>query len=409
MNRPLEGVKVVDFTLFAAGPAAGRILAEWGADVIHVEPMTGDPLRKTGATMGAPIEEDLNPLWNFYNSNKKGLCVDLKAPEGTEIMDKLIAQSDVFITSYRTKALEKLGLDYDTLSKRYPGLVWGQINGFGDLGPDRDAPGFDVVAFWARSGALIDFTERDTSPINAPIAFGDNSTGCSLAAGVCAALFGKTRTGKGQKIMVSLLGQAIWNSACLVASTQFGDEYPKSRREPGVPLINSYRCKDGEWIFLAVLEHERYYNTLCKLFGRDDLVDDPRYNKTEKARKCAPEITAIFDKEFVKYNQDEIVEMLTKADIAHSRVKHVVDVTNDPQAIANKYVYEVGHANGMKTYTAAVPAKMGTIDVNYTMDAPALGEHSSEICKSLNYKNKEIQSFLDKKIIVQKSKPGKAA
>lgn len=338
MHKPLDGVKVVDFTLYAAGPAAGRMMAEWGADVIHVEPLTGDPMRYTGVILGTPIEEDLNPIWNFFNSNKRGLALDLKKPEGAEIMDKLIAQADVFITSYRTKALQKLGLDYETLSKKYPGLVWGQINGFGDLGPDRDNPGFDIVAFWARSGAMIDMTEKDTAPIGGSFAFGDNTTACSLAAGVCAALCGKARTGKGQKVMVSLLGQAIWNMGCLLASTQFGDEYPKSRKTPGMPLINSYRCKDGEWVYIALVEHERYYNTLCKVFGRDDLIDNPRYCKPEKARNFSAEMTTLFDAEFAKYDQDEIVEMLTKADIAHSRVQHVVEIVSDPQVLANQYI-----------------------------------------------------------------------
>lgn len=354
-NKPLKGVKVVDFTLFAAGPATSKMLADWGADVIKVEAPKGDPFRKTGNNMGVPTEEDFNPLWNFLNSNKRGISVDLKTPEGAEIMDKLLSKANVFVTSFRTGALERLGLDYETMSKKYPHIVWGQINGFGDYGHDKDNPGFDTVAFWARSGAMLDLAEKGTPPVNPLIAFGDNGTACSLAAGICAALYEKARTGKGQKIMVSLFGQAIWNNGTPFIATQFGDEYPKTRTEPSMPFINSYKCKDDKWIFISVLEHDRYYNTVCKVFGREDLVDKPEYCTTIEAKKRAPEITAIFDQEFAKYTQAEVVEMLKAADIAHERVRGTYELKDDPQALANNYVYEVVHANGQKSFAPSNP------------------------------------------------------
>ena len=152
MFKPLEGVKVIDLTYFVAGPGAAKILADWGADVIKVEPSFGDPGRGTGGTMNDPTEKDCNPFYTAYNANKRGLSLNLKAQEGKDILDKLLETADVFITSYRTGALVRLGLDYDTLSKKHPHIIWAQINGFGDFGPAKDNPGFDTVAFWARSG-----------------------------------------------------------------------------------------------------------------------------------------------------------------------------------------------------------------------------------------------------------------
>lgn len=187
MYKPLKGVKVIDLTYFIAGPGSARILADWGADVIKVEPFWGDPGRGTGAGMGMPASVDINPLYSTYNSNKRGIAIDLKSEKGMEIMEKMLEKADVFISSYRTKALVKLGLDYESVHKRYPQIVWAQVNGFGDYGPAKDNPGFDTVAFWARSGAMLDLAEKGTA-VNPAIGFGDATTSCSLAGGIAAAL-----------------------------------------------------------------------------------------------------------------------------------------------------------------------------------------------------------------------------
>ena len=161
MNQPLKGVKVIDLTYFVAGPGSARILADWGADVIKVEPDFGDPGRKTGATMTMPVDDNAsNPFYSIYNCNKRGISINLKEEKGLEIMDRLLKDANVFISSYRTGALKRLGLDYETMSKKHPHIIWGQINGFGDYGPAKDNPGFDTVAFWARSGAMIDIAWR---------------------------------------------------------------------------------------------------------------------------------------------------------------------------------------------------------------------------------------------------------
>lgn len=404
INLPLKGVKVVDFTLFAAGPATARMLADWGADVIHVEGPTGDPVRLTGANMCMPVEDDCNPLFEIYNTNKKGLCLNAKTDEGKEILDKLISQANVFITSYRTGALERLGLDYETMSKKHPHIIWGQINGFGDFGPDKDKPGFDTVAFWARSGAMLDLAEKNTPPLIPLIAFGDNGTASSLAAGICAALYEQTRTGKGQKIQVSLFGQAIWDNACPFAATQYGDVYPKSRTQPSMPFINSFKTKDGKWLFVSVLEHSRFYNTVCKMFGREDLVDNPKYAGQLEAKEHAAEITAIFDKEFAKYTESELISMLKENDIAHERIKGIHELLIDPQAIENNYIYKQKFDNGHESFQSATPVKFGNTDINYNCPAPVLGEHTTEILRDINYSEEKIQALLDKKVVLQKSR-----
>ena len=400
LNKPLEGVKVVDLTYFVAGPGTAKILADWGADVIKVEPAFGDPGRGTGAGMTCPADNDCNPFYTTYNSNKRGLSVNLKSAEGKEIMDRLLGKSDVLVTSYRTGALKRLGLDYESLCDRHPHLIWAQVNGFGDYGPAKDNPGFDTVAYWARSGAMMDIAERDTNPINPPIAFGDSVTSCSLAGGICAALYRKLRTGKGDKVMVSLFGQAIWNVGALVASTQYEDEYPKSRKEAISPVINSYQCKDGKWIFLSILEHERYFRILCdQVLDRADLAEDDRFSTTLEAKKNAAVLIRILDQEFRKHTQDEMVERLTKADIAHERIQHLKDVLSDPQAIENQYIMERSNRDGTKTMYAATPVKFGSVKAGNDYDAPLVGQDSEEILAELGYPRENILRWMDDGIV----------
>ena len=407
MFKPLEGIKVIDLTYFVAGPGTAKILADWGADVIKVEPSFGDPGRGTGGTMSAPIRKDCNPFYTAYNANKRGLSLNLKTKEGKEILDRLLKEADVFVSSYRTGALKRLGLDYESLHQKHPHIVWAQINGFGDFGPAKDNPGFDTVAFWARSGAMLDIAEKNTSPINPPIGFGDATTACSLSGGICAALYQKAKTGLGCKVMVSLFSQAIWNNSALIVSTQYGDQYPKTRLNAVSPVIDSFQCADGKWIFLSILEPDRYNDALLKLLGRDDLVGDPRFCTAAASKENGPELISIISQEFAKHTQDEMVALLTAADIAHERIQHVEEVLSDPQALENRYVVPVENLDGTTTKQAMSPVRFAqdepvTVDdIAPTVDcqAPLVGQHSADILKEYGYSDQEIQAFFEKKII----------
>lgn len=407
MFKPLEGVKVIDLTYFVAGPGGAKILADWGADVIKVEPCFGDPGRGTGATMSAPTKAKCNPFYSTYNANKRGLSINLKTEEGMAVLHKLLKTADVFVSSYRTEALKRLGLDYSTLHEKYPSLIWAQINGFGDFGPDKDKPGFDTIAFWARSGIMIDIAEKDTSPINPPIGFGDASTACSLAGGIAAALYRRAIKNEGCKVMVSLFSQALWSAGAVVASTQYGDEYPKSRLNAVSPVIDSFKCGDGKWIFLSILEPDRYNNTLLNVLGRDDLVDDSRFSTGAASKENGKEMIQIISEEFAKHTRDEIVEILTEADIAHEKIQHVKDVVNDSQALENKYIIPVRNLDGTETKLAMSPVRFSVnepeniADIAPTIErlAPMIGEQSIEILKEYGYTDEDILALLDSKII----------
>ena len=407
MFKPLDGVKVIDLTYFVAGPGAARILADWGADVIKVEPSFGDPGRGTGATMSCPTVKVCNPFYTAYNANKRGLSLNLKSDEGKAVLYKLLESADVFVSSYRTGALKRLGLDYDSLSKKFPHLIWAQINGFGDFGPAKDNAGFDTVPFWARSGAMIDITEKDTSPVNPLIGFGDATTSCSLSGGICAALYQKAKTGKGCKVMVSLFAQAIWSESAGMVSTQYGDEYPKTRLNPGSPVMDTFKSADDKWFYMSILEPDRYNDALMKELGRNDLVGDPRYCTAAAAKAHSSELVEILSAEFAKHTMDEIAAMFARADIAYDRVQHIKEVLDDPQALENMYIIPVENRDGTVTKQPMTPIRFATTeparieDIAPTMErqAPLVGEHSAEILKEHGYTDEDIQKLVDSKVV----------
>lgn len=398
-DGPLKGIKVVDLTYYVAGPGAAKILSDWGADVIKVEPPKGEPGRMTGVTLGVPSEDEFNPYFGTYNANKKDIALNLKTDEGKEVMDKLLKDANVFVTSFRPGALKRLGLDYESVSARFPHIVWASITGFGEVGPDKDKAGFDTVAYWAKSGAMIDLTEKDTSPINPTLAFGDAATACSLAGGICAALYKQSRTGQGSKVMASLYSQAIWQLGSVMVSSQYGDVYPKTRKCPNGPLVNSYQTKDGEWLFVCVLDDRMYRPFLEQALSRPDLANDDRYNNAVGAKEHTKELTEWIGNEFRKYTLDEMTKRLVDADIAYERINHVADVLNDPQARENKFIAEVSQKNGQKTLTALTPVRIGTGIGEVVYDNPRLGENTDEILTELGYAPEEISSMKGKGVI----------
>lgn len=393
MSKPLEGVKVVDLTYYVAGPGTARILADWGADVIKVEPPSGEPGRTTSLTLGMPACDEIDPYFGVYNTNKRDIALNLKSDEGKAILDKMLAEANVFVTSFRPGALERLGLDYETMSSKHPHIVWASINGFGNFGPDKDNAGFDVVAFWARSGAMLDLVEANTSPINPTLAFGDSVTACSLSGGIAAGLYKQAKTGKGSQVMVSLYGQALWCLSSVVASSQFGDTYPKSRLEPNTPMVNHYKTSEGNWTFASVFDDRLYPRYLEKVVGRPDLAADERYNNPIKAKENSAELVKIIEEEYAQITQEELIARLKAADIAYEKINHAADAVTDEQALANKYIIEYTHRGGQKTMTTVPPVKFDTIDVEIRHDYPLVGEHTVEILKDMGYSEDQIKEW----------------
>ena len=389
----LKGIRVVDLTTYAAAPGAGRLMADWGADVIKVEPFAGDPMRKFGDQMNAPCTDEENPIWELENGNKRGVSFDTKSPKGKEAMLKLLATADVFITNVRLGSLQRMGLDYETLAPMFPKLVWGHVSGYGIHGEEAARPGYDVVSYWARGGSLVDIAPVGHPPIMAPYGVGDHTASLMLLGGVLAAVVRARETGKGEKVEVSLYGTAIWVNSLMVISTQYGDKWPRDRYLPSSPLGTSYQCKDGEWITLTILAYERYWKAFCEALELpQEVVEDPRYNTllAAKVPENSRALCLILEEAFAKKERAYWAARLNAADIAFEQSAHYSDVAKDPQAQANHYVIPFDLRNGENCMLPMSPVQFAEGEAIDSAHAPLIGEHTDEVLQELGYGEAEI-------------------
>lgn len=398
-NKPLAGIKVVDLSQYVSGPATTKMLADWGAEVIKVEAGSGDPMRTIGPTIGMPGDDGCNPFYGNFNINKLTTVLNLKDPAGREAMEKLLAWADVFVTNWRPKALKKMGLDYEAMHQRFPRIIWGGINGFGNYGPEKDDPGYDTVAFWAKTGLMLDMCEGGAdgslaSPLIPFYGVGDTAAATSLAGGIGAALYQREKTGEGSQVFVSLYAQGIWDACCSVMSAQYENSYPKTRTKPASPVANSYKTKDNEWIYAMIFDVKAYPRFL-QAVGRDDLKDDARFNNPTGATENREELFRIIEEGFAKYTFEEMLGRLKEYDIPHSPVRHVAEVHKDPQALANNNVFEYTNPDGTTTMLTSSPVTFGD---NYENDVRIpygrIGEHTALVLKQLGYSDAEVEKML---------------
>jgi len=395
-NRPLSGIKVVELSTYVAAPSCGKLLSDWGADVIKVETASGDSWRTFGTTHKVTATEEENPMFDFVNGGKKSIVLNLKNEEGKEVLFSLLEDADVFLTNTRAKALRKMGLDYDTIKERFPRLIYATITGFGETGPQVDNPGFDVVAYWGSSGFLNDLSIDTGSnyPILAPTGIGDVTCGTSLFGGVCAALLGRERTGKGDYVTVSLLGGAVWimGFMYLRAQERYGDPFPKQRKN-SPPMTAPYRCKDGEWIMLSILEYERYFPSLCNALGIPEIATDPRFANKKDMDAHREELFAILEERFLTKDCAEWREILTACDIVNDKLNHFKDLVSSEQAWVNNYFTTAKFANGGEC-TMPCPSiqsrEIGKFDYKA---GPLLGADTAEVLRSLGYSDEKIEEM----------------
>ena len=400
--KPLEGVKVVELASFVAAPTVGRLMSEMGADVIRVESIDGDPWRFYGVNCGLPVADEENPLFDIYNLGKKDIQLNTKTPEGKAILFRLLEKTDVFITNNRLKALVKAGLDYDSLKDRFPKMIYGLVTGYGQTGPDVDAPGYDGVAFFSRCGMLADMAEPGGYPASAPGCVGDGATGAALFGGICAALYGRERTGKGDFVEVSLVGNAAWLCGAMSAFEQYGYHYPKKRTEMGA-LYTFYRCKDGEWLQLAITQHDRYWKPLAEALKVPELAEDERFSNAALISKNRAQLIPLLEKAFSQFDYEEIAARLKERDIVFERLRHYRELATDPQAVANGFVKEHVYENGHPFMMAMPPVHMRNMAPTGTGRGPQPGEHTDEILKQYGYSEDEIAHLKEAGAVKQHS------
>ncbi len=396
MSKTLSGVRVIELSTFIAVPACARFFADQGADVIKIEAASGDAVRWNGTSEGRPDTPYENTTFDLENANKRGIVLNLKAPEGKEALFRLLKDADVFLTNWRPQALEKAGLTYEALHARFPALVYGTLTGYGDKGPDKDLPGYDFTAYWARGGFMDSLRQKNEWPINLIPGMGDHQAGMFLAAGVMAALYKAARTGVGERVCANLLHSSIWVQSIMVQAAQYtelGQKYPISHRNADNPFNCAYPTADGRFLQISMPPFDAFYPKFMPLIGRADLVGDPRYTMESITRnKLHGEFSDILSEAFMQKTAAEWDAILTENDIPHAVAQSWEEVLTDPQARANNVFYDMAYPNGSTRSLVRQPVFIGSGLPDYCR-APLLGEHSEDVLRSLGYTDEQLSEL----------------
>ncbi len=392
-SEMFSGVRVVELAQWVFVPVAGALLADWGADVIRIEHPGGDPYRAL-ASQGIGSDSDgINLSVALANRGKRSMVLDLKNDAAVAVLHTLLETADVFLTNLRPQALTRLGLDSDQLTQRYPGLVYARGHGYGVRGPDADLAGYDASAFFARGGVADALTPPDREyPISQRGAMGDRNGGMALAFGIAAALFKKNRTGKGSTVDVSLLATAMWTLSSDMLTVLKGQDIPRPT-ERGLtpnPLTGTYRTADGRYIQLMFLQADRYWLDFCRVFDREDLAADPRFENLDSRRANSAACVAELDREFSRHSFVQCKHLLGKLDAPWAPVQRVEELPDDPQVVANDYIGEVLSDDGEPLYRLpAVPVQFDERPPRLRR-APEYGEHTEMILLELGYEWEQI-------------------
>jgi crotonobetainyl-CoA:carnitine CoA-transferase CaiB-like acyl-CoA transferase len=394
MMRPLEGIKVVEVAMWAFVPAAGGMLSDLGAQVLKIEPPTGDPLRGLQIGDVKPGEGGFVISWENYNRGKRSMTLDLRQEAGVEVLYKLVKDADVFLTNLLPRARRRMKIEVDDLRAHNPNLIYAVGSGSGRKGPDADKGGFDAITFWARSGISSSVTPGEVDyPLGMPSgAFGDCTSAAVLAGGIAAAIAQRERTGHASVVDASLLNTAMWSMQRSITQATFSgvQTLPQgSRHMPFNPLTNVYRTGDGRFLTLNMLQGQRYWPGFCEAIGRPDLATDPRFSTDEGRSRNRGECVVELDAVFATKTLAEWREILSRQEGQWDVVQNVGELADDCQVTANRYMQVVDYGDGRALKMVSVPVQFDGAAMT-ARPAPELGAHSDEVLSDLGYDEEAI-------------------
>jgi crotonobetainyl-CoA:carnitine CoA-transferase CaiB-like acyl-CoA transferase len=403
VKQPLEGIRVLELGMFHAGPGGSAILGDLGAEVIKIEqPGTGDPMRHMKMVGSIPLEiQGENSIWHeAANRNKKSITIDLNKEKGKEVAYRLASKSDVFLTSLRRPAVEKLKMDYPVLSKINPKIIYAWVSGYGPNGPDRDVGAFDYQG-QGRSGMMFCVGEPDMPPLVSQFGIIDQATSIMASHEIITALLMRERFGIGQEVHVSILSTALYLLYCNVLIALVGDfEVPRHQRIKEYPLRNYYKCADGRWFILTATLFERYWPALCQAMGHPELEKDARCDTAEKLHINSEQLVALFDQIFATRPRDEWLDIFAKYDLPVGPVNRLSELVSDPQITENGYIVDFEHPRLGKIKIPGYPVHFSKTYARTRSAAPELGEHTDSVLREIGgYSAKEIAQLRDEGVI----------
>ena len=398
---PLEGIKVVEMGIWAFAPAAAAALADWGAEVIKIEdPATGDPMRNLESSVGAPAPSKYS-VYELNNRNKRSIALNVASEQGRKIFYDLIKEADVFVTNYRLAGLKRLKADYESLSKVNPRLIYGLCTGYGSSGDEKDKAGYDTGAYWARCGLAAQLGNEGSAAAMIYPGLGDQPSGQFCAGGIALALYARERTGKGQKIEVSLMRAGVWTvSMAAMMAMELGFMPRLNRQQMGNPLVNTYRCKDDKWIMLLMMQPDRYWKDFCQAMGIEDLENDPRFCNITSRGLNGAEFISVLDGIFQTKTREEWIEIFKNYNILWDRCNSFSDMVNDDQVNAINSFLSYEHPTKGNIKVAATPVDFNDMPLVVRRHAPEFGENTEEILLERGYSWEDIAALKDCRAIL---------
>jgi len=398
MKHLFDGLRIIDCASFIAAPAAATVLSDFGADVVKIEPPTGDAYRQTASAPGQPATEHNFP-WIVDARNKRSLAVDLASADGRDILRRLVAGADIFITNYPSPVRKKLGFDFATLEALNPRLIYASFTGYGDKGAEADKPGFDTTAWWARSGMMDAVRAAGARPARSTGGMGDHPSSLAVLSGILMALYRREKTGEGSEVTSSLIANGVWANAFLVQAALCGATFPerRPREEANNALATFYQCGDGQWLILSIHNEERLWPELVACLERPDLADDPRFATKPDRLANARALIGELDAAFARRDRSEWRARLNARGVLFEIVAPVTDVPDDPQALQNDLLVPFADSD-LKTVNSPFWIS-GEPKVQPRMP-PELGQHSDEILREIGYSADEIGRMRAAKAVV---------
>jgi crotonobetainyl-CoA:carnitine CoA-transferase CaiB-like acyl-CoA transferase len=375
-----SGLKVVDLASFIAGPSAAVILSDFGADVIKVEPPSGELWRHANHLPPQPVAEDAYP-WHLANRNKRGIALDLKSPGAHQVLEKLVKWADVLVVNTPHPARARLKLEYQDVVQWNPRLIYADISGF------------DITSYWARSG-LLSLTRDAGAPPTWPVAgSGDNATAVGLYSAIVTALYRRERTGEGAHVTTSLLAEGVWSASVSIQAALCDAKFfgLHDRTHPANAAMNVYRAQDGTWFVLIVTPDK--LAAVANALGRTDLLTDPRFADPKTLMVNMPALTAILDEIFCSKPMAHWYEVFNGVHVTFGAVRGPQEVVNDPQLRANDIIVPLEGAGGKLTSTISSPIQVHGVAKVPAKRAPEIGEHNEQVLRQLGFAATEIDAL----------------
>ncbi|MGW0883153.1 CaiB/BaiF CoA transferase family protein [Streptomyces sp. NPDC002671] len=398
----LEGLHVVDIASFIAGPAAATMLGDFGADVVKVEPPhTGDAYRALSRVPPNPRVDGVNYPWQLDNRNKRSIALNLKSPGARPVLERLVKWADVLVTNFPPRTRAKLGLDYDDLAPLNPRLVYADVTGFGEEGPDAHLPGFDVTAYWARSG-LMDYTrQHDGAPAMPVFGSGDHPTAVSLYAAIMTALYRREKTGEGARVTASLIAEGAWAASMWLQAALVGGKAPRpaDRTDPPNALASAYRTADDRWLLLAFANEDKQVPLFLQAIGHPEAAQNPDYADTPSRRAHSAEIAALLDKNFATRTLAEWRELLDAAGLTYGVAQTIEEFARDPQLTANRILVPIEDGSAEPHLTVDSPVRLDQERKVPPRPAPDLGEHTDAVLHDLGYDDAAIAELRGSEVV----------